>query len=137
VFGAPVNMGDDEIRAVRAALAMQTAVAELQRQWSSQGKIGFKIGIGISTGDVVVGNIGSDRRLEYAAIGDHVNLASRLEGLNKEYGTGILISEHTYAYVKDLVVTRLVDRVAVRGRDVPVDIYEVLALREAPGGSED
>jgi adenylate cyclase len=129
VFGAPLSTGDDEERAVRAAIAMQEAVERLRLQWADSGRQGFKIGIGISTGDVVVGNIGSERRLEYAAIGDHVNLASRLEALNKEYGTGVLVSEHTYQYVEHLVEARWVDKLAVRGREEEVNIYEVLRMK--------
>ena len=136
VFGAPVSMGNDEERAVRAALEMQEAVRRLEMEWSERGMVGFKIGIGINTGEVVVGNIGSDQRIEYAAIGDHVNLASRLEGLNKDYGTGILISEQTYRHVEHLVDARLVDRVAVRGREEKVSIYEVLQLKEGVGPLE-
>jgi adenylate cyclase len=130
VFGAPVNMGNDEERAVHAAIAMQEAVVRLEKQWSERGQVGFRIGIGINTGDVVVGNIGSDQRLEYAAIGDHVNLASRLEALNKEYGTGILITGQTYHYVEHIVEVRWIDKVAVRGREEAVDIYELLRLKE-------
>jgi adenylate cyclase len=129
VFGAPVNMGNDEERAILAAVAMQEAVVRLEKQWSETGKVGFKIGIGVHTGPIVVGNIGSDQRLEYAAIGDTVNLASRLEGLNKDYNTGILISEETYRHVDHLVEVRWVDKVAVRGRTEPVDLYEVLRLK--------
>ena len=128
VFGAPINMGNDEERAIRAAVAMQAAAKRLEAQWSERGQVGFKIGIGVNTGDVVVGNIGSDIRLEYAAIGDTVNLASRLEGLNKDYGTGILVTEHTYRCVEHLVDVRWIDKVAVRGRTEPIDIYEVLGL---------
>ncbi len=128
VFGAPVSTGNDEERAVRAAIEMQEAVLQLEKQWSASGRTGFKIGIGINTGDVIVGNIGSDRRLEYAAIGDHVNLASRLEALNKDYNTLTLITEQTYRYVEHLIEARWVDKVAVRGRTEPVNIYEVIRL---------
>jgi adenylate cyclase len=129
VFGAPISLGNDEERAVRAALAMQEAADDLCRRWEEEGRTSFRVGIGINTGEVVVGNIGSERRLEYAAIGDHVNLAARMETLTKEYDTDILISEHTYQAVKDLVETRWVDRVTVRGRSEAVDVYEVCGLR--------
>lgn len=129
VFGAPVSMGNDEERAVRAALAMQAAVRELNQRWEREGQEAFRIGIGINTGEVVVGNIGSERRLEYAAIGDHVNLAARLEALTKEFGLDILISESTFEAVSHLVECRRIDRVTVRGRSQPVDVYELLDLR--------
>jgi adenylate cyclase len=137
VFGAPVSTGNDEERAVRAAIAMQEAVVRLGLHWQEEGRTPFKIGIAIHTGDVVVGNIGSERRLEYAAIGDTVNLASRLEGLNKEYKTDILVSEETMRHVEHLVEARWVDRVAVRGREEQVNIYEVFRLKEGvpPMGS--
>jgi adenylate cyclase len=131
VFGAPVGMDNDEERAVRAAVAMQEAMEQLRRRWEEEGAPDFKIGIGINTGEVVVGNIGSDQRVEYAAIGDPVNLASRLEALNKEYGTSILISETTYQAVASLVEARPIDRVAVRGRQQAVAIYEVLRMQKA------
>jgi class 3 adenylate cyclase len=134
VFGAPVSTGNDEERAVRAAIAMQEAARRLEEQWSAQGRAGFKIGIGINTGDVIVGNIGSDQRIEYAAIGDHVNLAARLEGLNKDYGTNILITEETYRPVAHLIEVRWVDKVAVRGREAAVNIYEVLGLKATEAG---
>ena len=137
VFGAPVSTGNDEERAVRAALAMKEAVDSLSRRWEAEGRGTFRIGIGINTGEVVVGNIGSELRLEYAAIGDHVNLAARLETLNKEYGTEILISESTYQSVSHLVECRWVDRVCVRGRSQEVDVYEVLGPRDhAANGRE-
>lgn len=130
VFGAPVNMGNDEERAIRAAIDMQVAAKRLETEWANSGQVGFKIGIGINTGDVIVGNIGSDIRVEYAAIGDTVNLASRLEGLNKDYGTGILVSEQTFRHIEHFVEARWVDKVAVRGRTEAVDIYEVLGLKD-------
>ena len=130
VFGAPVSLGNDEERAVRAALAMQKAVGQLHMDWSGGGQdIPYRIGIGINTGEVVVGNIGSEHRLEYAAIGDHVNIASRLEGLNRTYGTGILVSSSTYEAVRSLVDARLVDKVAVKGRQGELEVYEIRGLR--------
>jgi len=133
VFGAPVSMGNDEERAVRAAVAIQDALKRLDEKFSQSGMQGFKIGIGINTGDVVVGNIGSEQRIEYAAIGDHVNLASRLESLNKEYNTGTLMTKETFQRVEHLVEARWVDRVAVRGREGEVDLYEVIRLRPDAG----
>jgi adenylate cyclase len=129
LFGAPLSLGNDEERAVRAAVDMQKAAADLSWRWSKQGLPEFKIGIGIHTGEIVVGNIGSEKRMEYSAIGDAVNLASRLESLNKEYKTSTLISEETYNAVKKIAETRFVDNVNVRGRAEPVTIYEVTGMR--------
>jgi adenylate cyclase len=129
LFGAPLSLGNDEERAVRAAVDMQKAAADLSWRWSKQGLPEFKIGIGIHTGEIVVGNIGSEKRMEYSAIGDAVNLASRLESLNKEYKTSTLISEETYNAVKKIAETRFVDNVNVRGRTEPVTIYEVTGMR--------
>jgi adenylate cyclase len=130
VFGAPMSFGDDEARAVRTAVAMQETAAELGLRWQKAGLPAFKIGVGIHTGEVVVGTIGSERRMEYSAIGDTVNVASRMESLNKEHGTTILISGATHAKVASLVRSRFVDRVAVRGREQTIEIYEVLGLVE-------
>jgi adenylate cyclase len=129
VFGAPVSLGDDEERAVRVALDMQEATIRLSKSWTARGLPPLRIGIGIHSGDVVVGNIGSEQRLEYAAIGDTVNFASRLESLNKTYGSTILISETTYQAVWPLIEARRLDAVRVRGREQPVPIYELLHLR--------
>jgi adenylate cyclase len=129
LFGAPIHQADHAERAVRAALAMQREAEALGRKWVDQGFSRLDIGIGINTGEVVVGNIGSERRMEYSAIGDAVNLASRLESLNKEFKSRILVSESTYRAVAHAVEARFVERVAVRGREKPVEIYEVLGLK--------
>ena len=131
-WGAPVENEDQALDACRAALACSQAMrdASIQRQSS------LKIRIGINTGRVVVGNIGATDRLNYTAIGDPVNLASRVEGLSKLYGTEILITQHTFEMVKYDVVARRLDVVQVRGREEPVAIYELLDLRDENGGTE-
>jgi len=126
VFGAPVNDGKHAQHAVRAALHMNRVMRQEK---------GFRLGqdapihirIGLNTGPVLIGNIGSPRRFNYTAMGDAVNLASRLEGANKMFGTGILVSDSTRDACGDAVLFREIDRVRVLGRDAPVTVYEPLA----------
>ena len=127
IFGAPLQTGNEEERAVRAALALQAAAEELNQEWLAGGEPGIHIGVGINTGHVVVGNVGSERRLEYSAIGDAVNVAARIESLNKDYGTGILASASTIEPLGDRVQTRLVGSAHVKGREEPVEVYEIIA----------
>src|SRR5262249_36317373 len=113
-WGAPVDLPRHALAACTAAVRNQQALAVLRGRWLSEGKPPFHMRIGIHTGDVVVGNIGSARRLNYTVIGDAVNLASRLEGLNKYYGTQTLISDATHDEVKFNVVARPLDWVSVK-----------------------
>jgi adenylate cyclase len=129
LFGAPLSSGHDEEQAVSAAVAMQERTDRLNRDWVRQGFEGFRIGIAICTGEVVVGNIGSERRMEYSAIGDAVNMAWRLEELNKRYNTRILLSESTYQAVSDKVEVRPLGSEILRGRKEPVHIYELAGLK--------
>lgn len=117
-WGAPIVDADQALNACRAALEMQSAGVDSQ----------FQTRIGINTGEMIVGNMGSDQRFDYTLLGDNVNLGSRLEGINKQYGTKIIISESTYQEVKDQVVVRKLDRVAVKGKRVGVTIYELRNL---------
>lgn len=126
LFGAPLPQEDHALRACRAALAMVAELERLDRIWQGQGRPGLAVGIGINTGPVAVGNLGSDRLFDYTAVGDHVNLASRLEGLNRHYGTAILASEFTAARVQEAIILQEVDRVRVKGKTRPLRIYEVL-----------
>ena len=129
VFGAPVEDSRHAERAMRAALKMQAALRGDPQRFSVAGHA-MKIRIGLNTGRVLIGNIGSPRRFNYTAMGDAVNLASRLEGANKAYGTSILVSEDTMAAAGDAIVARRVDVVRVVGRAQPVRLYEPLAPRE-------
>ena len=129
VFGAPVTKKDDALHAVRAAVGMRKALATLNERLAERGMKPIKTGIGVHTGEVVAGNIGSEKRMEYTVIGDAVNLASRLESSTKELGTPVLISEDTYALVKDHVDARAVKEITVKGREKPVMTYEVLGLK--------
>jgi adenylate cyclase len=126
IFGAPTPQPNHAELAIKTALEMQRLLAIFNRARIQKGQKPISIGVGINTGDVVVGNIGSEERLEYTAIGDAVNLASRLEGINKEYGTHIIISEFTYHHVKNIIVERELDEVRVKGKYNPVKIYEVM-----------
>ncbi len=129
VFGAPVTKKDDALHAVRAAVGMRKALASLNEKLKARGIKPLKTGIGVHTGEVVAGNIGSEKRMEYTVIGDTVNLASRLESSTKELGTPVLISEDTYELVKDHIDARAVKEITVKGREKPVMTYEVLGLK--------
>ena len=128
-WGAPTDNPAHALHACRAALACRREIDVLSRKWAAAGKYEFKTRIGVSTGEVVVGNIGSDQRLNYSVIGDPVNLASRLEGLNKQYVTSIIISEETYQQCASEVEARLIDFVVVKGKVEPVRIYELIGER--------
>jgi class 3 adenylate cyclase len=125
VFGAPLAQEDAALRAVRAALAMQAALAEFNREQRQAGGRELAIGVGIATGEVLVGNVGSADRAEYTAIGDVVNVASRIEGLTKEVGAPILIDEATRARVQTSLVCEAAGERAVKGRAAPVMVYRV------------
>jgi adenylate cyclase len=131
MFGAPASTGDDACNAVIAAIDMQNCLVAFNEEQTKLGKPHLQVGIGINTGTVVVGNIGSDQRMEYTAIGDNVNLASRLEGANKEYGTRIMISEWTHEAVGSKFITRELDLIRVKGKEKPVKVFEVLAPASA------
>lgn len=127
MFGAPASTGDDPGNAVMAAIEMQESLIAFNEEQAKLGKPLLKVGIGVNSGIVVVGNIGSDQRMEYTAIGDSVNLASRLEGANKEYGTQIMISEWTQEKVNSKIISRELDLIRVKGKEKPVKVYEVVA----------
>jgi adenylate cyclase len=129
VFGAPVPKPGDAVNAVRAAVRMRQALQNLNRRLEARGVPTLRTGIGIHTGVVVAGNIGSEKRMEYTVIGDAVNLASRLESNTKELGVNVLISEDTYELTKHVVEARAVREITVKGRRQPVMTYEVLGLK--------
>ena len=129
-WGAPLPQEDQALRACRAALRQQAALRELNQRFGDLGLPRLGMRIGLHTGDAIVGNLGSEKRFDYTAIGDTVNLASRLEGLNKFYGTFIMASETTMAECGDGVVFRELDRVAVKGKVKPVGVFQVLGLKE-------
>lgn len=127
-WGAPQTDRDHALNACRAALQCQKRLADLNRHWNFEKKPVLETRIGIHTGDVIVGNMGSSERLNYTILGDSVNLAARLEGVNKVFNTKIIISEDTLHLVRDVAVVRPLDVVTVKGKDIPVKIYELIAL---------
>jgi adenylate cyclase len=129
VFGAPVPKPGDAVNAVRAAVRMRRALVELNRSLAARALPTLRTGIGIHTGTVVAGNIGSEKRMEYTVIGDAVNLASRLETSTKDLGVDVLISDSTYALTRHVVEARPVREISVKGRAQTVVAYEVLGLK--------
>ena len=126
-WGAPFEEPGDATRACECSLDMMKQVGELQKRWRAQGKPHLDIGIGLNTGVASVGRMGSRTRKPYTALGDTVNLSSRLEGLNKDYGTHIIVNESTYNAVKDTnFVFRELDLIRVKGKHQPVTIYELV-----------
>ena len=137
VFGAPLDQPDHALRACRTSLAMMKELHKLQEKWKAEGRPAFDIGVGLNSGDMVVGNMGSEMRFDYTVMGDMVNLGSRLEGINKEYGTNIIISEFTYDKVKDAMCCRELDGVRVKGKLKPVNIYELLGEKKDEAAFKD
>jgi adenylate cyclase len=127
VFGAPVRHADHAEQACLAALEMDRVLSEYYGASEQSERPPFRSRIGIHTGRIVVGNIGTERRVDYTAIGDAVNVAARLEPANKQYGTRILISQSTYEQAKEAIEVRELDLLRVTGKDEPIRIYEVLA----------
>lgn len=128
IFGEPIQDKNHAINAVKCANDMLQKVVELQKKWLLEGKPKIEIGVGINTGEVFVGNIGSETRLEYTVIGDVVNLASRIESYNKVYKTRFLISSTTYEKVRNIADVIKISEVSIRGKAKKLDIYEVLRL---------
>lgn len=131
-WGAPVRAADHARRAVLAGLDMLRRLEEVNAELARKQYPTLRIGIGINTGDVILGNIGSEKKLDYTAIGDHVNLASRMEGLTKQYGCPMLVSEYTLAELGADIPSAVVDQVRVKGKQQPIRIYRPLAAPDAP-----
>lgn len=127
-WGAPVEEKNHAKLAAMTALEMRLKILDLQKLWKERNLPSFDIRIGINTGEVIVGNMGSHERFDYTVIGDNVNLASRLEGLNKEYGTTILITEETRKMLDDRFLVRKLDQVVVKGKSKHVWVYELICL---------
>ncbi len=129
LFGAPLNHADDAARAMRTATGMCEALKDLNTEFRAQGKPELAIGIGINTAVVVAGNMGSQTRLNYTVIGDGVNLASRLEGLTKQYGVPVIVSKETRDAAPEFFYREL-DLVCVKGKTEPVAIYQPIVCDE-------
>jgi adenylate cyclase len=123
-WGAPLPQADHAVRACKCALRQMQRLKELNEVWPEA--IRINIGIGLNSGIMTVGNMGSPSRMNYTLMGDNVNLGARLEGTNKEYGTNIIISEFTYGLVRDHFLVRELDNIRVKGKNKPVLIYELV-----------
>ena len=130
-FGAPIAHSDHAARACRAALLCREKLATLESRWASQGLLGHCFRIGIHTAELVVGEIGSAERGKYGAVGDGINVASRIEAANKLYDTRILVSEATIERAGNAFVARELDLLRVVGRAEPVRVFELVAMRDA------
>jgi adenylate cyclase len=126
-YGAPLEQRDHAVRGCRTAVEMLRALREVQPGWEARHFPSIDIGIGLNSGEMTVGNMGSDERFDYTIMGDNVNLASRLEGINKQYGTNIVISQYTRGLIGDQdFFVRELDSVRVKGKKEPVTIYELV-----------
>jgi adenylate cyclase len=126
-WGAPIQSENHALQAVKAAVKMRERLGSLQCKWRAEGRTEISIRMGINSGKAIIGNVGSKNRLDYTVMGDSVNLASRLEGANKYYGTDIMISESTYSLLDGTFLCRELDKVRVKGKQEPIRIYEVVA----------
>ncbi|RME92714.1 MAG: HAMP domain-containing protein [Candidatus Hydrogenedentota bacterium] len=131
VFGAPFDHPLHPLCACATALEMGVELDKLNEKRKAEGKAPIRIGIGVNTGPVIAGAMGSTKRVDYTSIGDAVNLGARLEGTNKVYGTLAIISEFTYEEVKEDVIVRELDLIRVKGKKLPVKIFELLDLTES------
>lgn len=128
-YGAPLPQEDHPLRVVLSALDMLKTLKELWKRWEKENKPLIDIGIGINTGEVSVGNMGSNMRFDYTVMGDNVNLAQRIEELTRIYKNNILISEFTYQQIKDDIICREIDEIVVRGRTKKIKIYEPIGRK--------
>jgi adenylate cyclase len=129
VWGAPMELPNSAMNACRAALQMQEKTSEIAARWKEEGKPALMVRMGLNTDFMVVGNVGGSARFDYTVIGDAVNLGSRMEGANKEYGTKIMISERTQEMVKDVLLCRELDLLIVKGKTRPIRVFELMADR--------
>ena len=129
IFGEPIKNDNHAINAISCGIEIINSVKVLREKFIKDGKPKIEVGIGINTGEVFAGNIGTEERFEYTIIGDNVNLAYRIEAYNQILKTQFLISEYTYKFVKDYVDVVKLTQVTMKGKSKPIDIYEVLNLK--------
>jgi adenylate cyclase len=129
-FGIPVNYANHPYMACKAALQMQQRLKFLRQKWQDAGKPVIRARVGLNTGNVIVGNMGSRDVLDYTVMGDNVNLGARLESANKFYGTSIMISDYTYEYVKNDFYTRELDLIRVVGKEKAIKVHELIAFKD-------
>jgi adenylate cyclase len=129
LFGAPVNLEDHAFYACKAALEMRQRMNELHKKWVTENKDPLEMGIGINTGFVTIGNLGSEQIFDYTAIGDNMNICARIESLTRDYNTtnNIIINNSTYEYIKDKFKTKFIDEVTVKGKKVMIKIHELIS----------
>ena len=130
LFGAPLYHRDHALNACHAALAIQAHLEEGRKAARKTGAPLLRARVGINSGEMLIGNLGSEYRFSYGAMGDNVNLGSRLEGLNKIYGTRIIIGENTEKQVRDYFLLRKLDYVRVKGKRNPVRVFELLGVKD-------
>jgi adenylate cyclase len=134
-FGAPVPYPDHAVRALQTGIEMRQELDHLRRKWAAEGRtLNLEMGIGLNTGEVFVGLIGSGKRVNYTVMGDSVNLASRVQDLTKDFGWPFLITEFTYEHVKDQYDAEYLEARLVKGKTVPIGMYKVLGRKGAPEG---
>lgn len=129
-WGAPLDEPNHAILAAQSALECRAALTDLHARWQAEGKPLLDFRVGLSTGEVIAGNVGASERFDYTVMGDIVNLGARLESANKEYGTHVMIPDATVAELGDAFALRRLDRLRVKGKDAPVDVYELLARKD-------
>lgn len=129
IYGAPVDLPDHPMEGCLSALSMLSNLKKLNARWEGEGKSPIRIGVGVNTGMVKVGNFGSQERFDYTVIGENVNLASRLEGLTKSYGVDIVISASTHENIRDKMLCRPLDMVIVKGSNKPMEIFELVGVK--------
>ncbi|KYK20507.1 hypothetical protein AYK24_10130, partial [Thermoplasmatales archaeon SG8-52-4] len=129
-WGAPLEQPNHAEMACSSSLEMIEKLRKLQEKWKKENIPSFDIGIGLNSGDAIVGNMGSSSRFDYTAMGDNVNLASRMEGLNKIYGTNIIITEKTHNVIKEKFETRRLDAVRVKGKKKPIFVFELVSTKD-------
>jgi adenylate cyclase len=128
-WGAPLDQPNHAVLAAKSALECRAALTQLHQKWQQAGKPLLNFRVGLSTGDAIAGNVGSSERFDYTVMGDIVNLGSRLESANKEYGTHVMIPDATVSQLGDAFELRRLDKLRVKGKDEPVDVFELMALK--------